>query len=332
MAIINTRFPDSISYGSAFGPGHETTIIEVESGAEERIIRRRGARRIYDVGKGIATLDDLHTAYKIIVALEGAGDGCLFKDWLDFASTTDGRTNDNLTGGGGAAATSHSDQTIGTGDGVTQVYQLTKTYSFGNKQVVRNINYPVSGTVKIGFNGVNQPTGWSVNTTTGEVTFTSAPGLGVLITAGYEFDVAIRLSKEADLNTAFSIEAYRQGTVSIPMIELIDERPVPEEFNFGGSLTIDPMTEDISITRAQAQHYLLNPTNGTRTVFLPGIEGYGTGGPGIFLIENLNATNSITLLDDQAGAVHTITPSVPDVWVNLVDLGNNTVVWQVIGA
>ncbi len=37
MSFHDVRFPTDISYGSSGGPGFSTAIIEVDSGAEERI-------------------------------------------------------------------------------------------------------------------------------------------------------------------------------------------------------------------------------------------------------------------------------------------------------
>ncbi len=36
MAFIETRFPDDISYGAAGGPGYQTDVVTVNSGAEQR--------------------------------------------------------------------------------------------------------------------------------------------------------------------------------------------------------------------------------------------------------------------------------------------------------
>jgi uncharacterized protein (TIGR02217 family) len=46
-----------------------------------------------------------------------------------------------------------------------------------------------AGTVKVYLDGVEQPSGWSVDTTTGLVTFGTAPTLNLEVTADFEFDV-----------------------------------------------------------------------------------------------------------------------------------------------
>jgi uncharacterized protein (TIGR02217 family) len=76
----------------------------------------------------------------------------------------------------------------------------------------------VAGTVRIALGGVEQPSGWSVNTTTGVVTFGSAPGAGVAVTAGFEFDVPVRFDTDV-LDVRLDLE--RLGSItSIPLLEL----------------------------------------------------------------------------------------------------------------
>jgi uncharacterized protein (TIGR02217 family) len=72
--------------------------------------------------------------------------------------------------------------------------------------------------VRIALDGVEQPSGWSVNTTTGIVTFGSAPGAGVAVTAGFEFDVPVRFDTDT-LDVTLDLE--RLGSItSIPLLEL----------------------------------------------------------------------------------------------------------------
>lgn len=60
--------------------------------------------------------------------------------------------------------------------------------------------------------------GWSVDATTGSVTFTAAPGAGVPITAGFEFDVPVRFDSDT-LDVTLDFE--RLGSItSIPLLEI----------------------------------------------------------------------------------------------------------------
>jgi uncharacterized protein (TIGR02217 family) len=60
--------------------------------------------------------------------------------------------------------------------------------------------------------------GWSVDATTGLVSFDSAPGAGVAITAGFAFDVPVRFDTDA-LDVTLDVE--RLGSItSIPLVEI----------------------------------------------------------------------------------------------------------------
>ena len=60
MAFLETpRFPDDISYGSQGGPGYNTSIIQIKSGAESRNVNWSIARYEYDVSYGVQTMDNL---------------------------------------------------------------------------------------------------------------------------------------------------------------------------------------------------------------------------------------------------------------------------------
>jgi uncharacterized protein (TIGR02217 family) len=72
--------------------------------------------------------------------------------------------------------------------------------------------------VSVALDGTEQPSGWSVDTTTGVVTFSAAPGTGVEITAGFQFDVPVRFDTDT-LDVTLDIE--RLGSItSIPLIEI----------------------------------------------------------------------------------------------------------------
>jgi uncharacterized protein (TIGR02217 family) len=83
-------------------------------------------------------------------------------------------------------------QLLGTGDDTQTQFQLVKHYPSGSVVEVRTITKPVAGTVRVYLDDVEQASVWSVDTTTGLVTFSAAPALGVEVTADFEFDVPVR--------------------------------------------------------------------------------------------------------------------------------------------
>lgn len=205
MAFHEVRFPDNISRGARGGPERRTQIVELASGDEERNASWANSRRRYDVSYGIRRADDLDAVVAFFEARNGRLHGFRFKDWGDHKSCKP------------SAVVTHQDQLIGTGDGVTTQFQLVKRYASGSQTWVRTITKPVSGTISIAL-GVSQPSGWTVDPTTGVVTFATAPGNGMAVRAGFEFDVPVRFDSDA-LDVTLDIE--RLGSItSIPLVEI----------------------------------------------------------------------------------------------------------------
>ena len=93
-----------------------------------------------------------------------------------------------------------------------------KRYESGAQAWVRRIVKPVAGTVRVARGGVETTSGWWVDATTGVVTFGAAPGAGVLITAGFEFDVPVRFDNDR-LDVTWDLD--RLGSIaSIPLVEV----------------------------------------------------------------------------------------------------------------
>ena len=206
MAFHEARFPDNISRGARGGPERRTQIVELASGSEERNASWANSRRRYDVAYGVRRADDLAAVVAFFEARNGRLHGFRFKDWADFKSCLPSQTP------------GPADQPIGAGNGAATLFQLTKRYTSGAQSWSRAITKPVAGTVTIALNGTPQASGWSVSTTTGVVTFTTAPAAGVAITAGFEFDVPVRFDTDS-LDVTLDFE--RLGSItSIPLVEI----------------------------------------------------------------------------------------------------------------
>lgn len=206
MAFHEIRFPDNISRGARGGPERRTQIVELASGDEERNASWANSRRRYDVAYGIRRADHLAAVVAFFEARNGRLHGFRFKDWGDHKSCLPSGTP------------APTDQMIGTGDGTTTAFQLVKRYASGSQSWVRNIAKPVAGSVIVALNGAPQASGWSVDATTGVITFTTAPGSGVAVTAGFEFDVPVRFDTDV-LDVTLDLE--RLGSItSIPLLEI----------------------------------------------------------------------------------------------------------------
>jgi uncharacterized protein (TIGR02217 family) len=130
-------------------------------------------------------------------ARKGKVYGFRFEDWTDYKA---------------------AGQRIGTGDGAIKSFQVVKRYPSGSVVEVRTITKPVAGTVRIFEDGVEQLAGWSVDVTTGIVTFTTAPAAGAAITADFELDAPVRFDTD---HMAVTIENFRlHRWQQIPIVEL----------------------------------------------------------------------------------------------------------------
>ena len=206
MAFHEVRFPDNISRGARGGPERRTQIVELASGDEERNASWANSRRRYDVSYGIRRADDLDAVVQFFEARNARLHGFRFKDWGDYKS------------GKPSQAPAATDQVIGTGDGSQTGFQLVKRYTSGSQTWVRAITKPVAGKVSIALDGTPQAAGWTIDTTTGIVTFGTAPANGVAIRAGFEFDVPVRFDSDT-LDVILDIE--RIGSItSISLIEI----------------------------------------------------------------------------------------------------------------
>lgn len=206
MAFHEIRFPDNISRSARGGPERRTQVVELASGDEERNASWANSRRRYDVAYGIRRADDLAAVVAFFEARNGRLHGFRYKDWADYKSSLPSQ------------AITATDQQIGTGTGSLQTFQLAKRYTSGPQTWVRTIAKPVAGTIRVALGMVEQVSGWTLDTTTGVLTFTTAPAGGVIVRAGFEFDVPVRFDSDT-LDVTLDFE--RLGSItSIPLLEI----------------------------------------------------------------------------------------------------------------
>jgi uncharacterized protein (TIGR02217 family) len=191
------QFPPDIAYGAAGGPGYSTSVVTTVAGYEKRNANWAAARGRWNVAQGLKNREQVANLIAFFRARKGRAYGFRFKDWTDFAALA---------------------QLIGTGDGATKSFPLIKRYVSGGISETRTITKPVAGTVKIYVNGVLKTSGVAVDTTTGTVTFSSAPANGAVITADFEFDVPVRFDTD---QMDITIETYDLGRWGqIPIVEI----------------------------------------------------------------------------------------------------------------
>lgn len=196
MSFDEVQFPARISYGSDGGPMRQTHIIQTASGYEVRNTAWEQSLHTYNIRYGLKTYNDLHDVKSFFEARQGPLRGFRYKDWVDFKSCAPQTALSNL------------DQQIGVGDNTTTAFQLVKNYTSGSRTYSREIKKPVADSVVIAIDGVNQTSGWVVNTATGIVTFNTAPATNAVITAGYEFDVPVRFDSD---ELSFQLTSFNYG-------------------------------------------------------------------------------------------------------------------------
>jgi len=201
MEFMDVRFPADISYGSTSGPRFNTSVIEVQSGDSARNARWSTPLYDFDASLKIRTAAQFDAVRDLFMAARGKWRSFRFKDWSDCRATG---------------------QALGNADGVLTNFQLQKTYSTGAYAMVRKITKPVAGTVTLYRNG-QAATGWTVNTSTGLVSFTSAPAAGA-ITASFEFDVPVRFDMDTLPTEIVSRQQSHALLLSPGTVKLVEVR------------------------------------------------------------------------------------------------------------
>jgi uncharacterized protein (TIGR02217 family) len=195
--VHEVRFPPDISYGAVGGPGWSTTVVTTVSGHERRNANWSEARGRWNVAHGLKRREQVAELIAFFRARRGRAFGFRFKDWTDYQALA---------------------QTLGTGDGTTMSFQLAKHYASGGEVVTRTLAKPVAGTVKVYRDGIEATSGWSVDVTTGLVTFATAPAAGVIVTADLDFDVPARFDTD---QMEITIETFELGSWGqIPVVEI----------------------------------------------------------------------------------------------------------------
>jgi uncharacterized protein (TIGR02217 family) len=211
MSFHEIRFPSAISLGATGGPERRTEIVTLGSGREERNQRWADSRRVYNAGYGVKTIADLEAVIAFFEERRARLYGFRWKDHADFKSCD------------ASGVISPTDQIIGTGDGTTTDFQLTKRYGSDFAPWTRTITKPVEGSVVLAVGGTVQTEGtaFTCDPATGLVHFDTAhiPAPGAVITAGFEFDVPVRFDTD---RLEINLDGFRHG--SIPNIAIIEIR------------------------------------------------------------------------------------------------------------
>lgn len=201
-----TLFPLDISLNAEGGPTRKTEIVTLVSGHEERNAQWAASRRSWNAGYGVKSMADIEKVTAFFEARRGRLYGFRFRDPFDHQSSAYGK------------ATTPLDQLIGTGDGASHGFFLSKLYENGGASYARRISKPVAGSVRVAIDTI-ETAAFTEDETAGGVIFAAPPPAGASITAGFVFDCPVRFDTDA---LRINLAAFRAGDIpSIPLIEVL---------------------------------------------------------------------------------------------------------------
>lgn len=207
MSFIDQRFPEMYAYGCVASDDWRVEIVETLNRREQRNAPIAHPRRSWDLSTTGRIPEERTGLHQWFLAMRGPLHAFAFRDPADFRLTRSVLTE---------------------GDGGTSAFQLTKAYTIGSETYQRPLTLPVTSTVRVWVNAVEQSSGWIVDRLTGIVSFSSAPADGAAIEAACDFDVPVRfaqsrLSWRAPTRTAEGLLWYCDA------LELIEVFDVPCE-------------------------------------------------------------------------------------------------------
>jgi uncharacterized protein (TIGR02217 family) len=201
----DVMFPIEIGQEASVAPSFSTNIVTGASGYEARNGNWTQARLRFDAGPGVRGDAELETLLGFFRARRGPAVAFRFRDPYDNSSA------------GMTAVPTAMDQIIGNGDGATDQFELVKLYGTAER---RRITRPVAGSVRVAVDGIELVGGWTLQDK-GVVEFSSPPGDGASITAGFQFDVPVRFVEDRiEVNRATFLAGEAP---SVPLVEVRED-------------------------------------------------------------------------------------------------------------
>lgn len=205
MSAVMVVFPLALDEGATAEPEFPVNIGESSEGREVRQIKSARSRKKWEVSLTFRKKSDQKKIRNFYIDMQGPLSSFLLLDLADYES-------DGV-------------QSIGTGTGVLTTFQLKKTYTnAGSSKTpqVRTITKPKQGTVKIYVDGVlkTETTDYTINYTTGVVTFVSAPANTKPITAEFEFYFVARFDQNGYSETIDHADVF---SFEITLVEVLGE-------------------------------------------------------------------------------------------------------------
>lgn len=207
QAFDDVLFPLALGRDATVTPEFSTNVTITASGFERRNSLWADARLRFDVGPGVRSEAELGELIAFFRARRGQARGFRLRDPSDHSSN-------GMTG-----VPTATDQVIGTGDGIRSRFALIKDYGGGDATQTRRITRPRPDSLRVSIDGI-ETGGWGLEAG-GVIAFAAAPPAGVVVRAGFLFDVPVRFAEDRlDISGA----AFAAGEApSVPLIELRED-------------------------------------------------------------------------------------------------------------
>ena len=228
MAFKDILFPEEVEFDFVGGPDFFTAINSTAGGQEQRNQNWEQARHRFTANHSLKDQVELDALKAFLMVVRGAAFSFRFKDWTDYF-------NDDRTLG---VCRQVSDGAV-VADGVETTFQIHKQYEFTTgattESFSRPITLPVDQAVRaaegvepaeaVYLDAVAQTSGFTIARTGvlgvgGVITFSVAPGAGVVVGWEGTFDVPSRFSADS---MRLTIQHFQIGSVFGQ--EVIEVRP-----------------------------------------------------------------------------------------------------------
>lgn len=244
MAFFECQFPVKIGIGVTGGPSWSTVVNKGFSGFESRNKNWSQVRNKYQLDLVAQPITYFQTLMNFFLAVSGMQDGFRLLDLTDYQAT--------------AQSTSPA-----TGDGSNKIFQMQKVYIVGNangsqRSYTRNVSKPImshlggtspailltdfqgvqlADTVQVFDNGAAKVlnTDFTVDATTGLITFTTAPTSGHVITWTGQFHIPVRFDSDDWPARADSSIGPQGGPLSTALISVSGIRLIEVLIQAGAS-------------------------------------------------------------------------------------------------
>ncbi|MBI3144738.1 MAG: DUF2460 domain-containing protein [Pseudogulbenkiania sp.] len=208
--FLEQRFPIAVRLGASYEDDFVVDVGRTKGGKEHRRLLHPFPIRRFTVSFSRSKTDLFNEVLALYHRTYGKYAGFrvrAFDDW-----STNGATN---------TPTPLDQQLIKVSAGV---YQLIKAYGLSGAALgsigypYRKLFKPVTGTVRVAVDGIEQMSGFTIDHTTGLVTFAADPG-AAMVTGGCEFDIPCRFDSTI---TVSPVSPSWAETEEINLMELID--------------------------------------------------------------------------------------------------------------